>query len=351
MGGTGGAAPLPPPRDTRALRTGRCGTSRGPPATPCPSRDSAALSVSPRCRGTGRVLGYPLAPQNASPNPSAPQHPPRAPRGRSHRRPPAGSVPTTHSRGGHPGTDPGPRTGLRSSPFFFFCCFPLKNKTADASLSRFLSQEHSPKTSAPPGPALANLTLCVPGRRRGGRGGPGGHCGVPPPLPKAPHHSLTRGLTIDGPAGGRGGGLTPELRGCPHTHAAHPVTPPVRGHGCQAPPTPASVERGHGVSGMDPPHPAPPPWPPPLTLLPALPPPSPPPPAGPPPGTDPQQRPQTWSVQGGAGGGPPATQHPPRTAVTLGPPHTPPGDAAPRSVCPPNGVLGEEEGGARTPVC
>lgn len=62
----------------------------------------------------------------------------------------------------------------------FFSCFPLKTERADASLGRFLSQEHSPKTSAP-GPALPDLTLCGPGgsegpgvpSREGGVGGVG----------------------------------------------------------------------------------------------------------------------------------------------------------------------------------
>lgn len=139
-----------------------------------------------------------------------------------------------------------------SSPFF--SCFPLKTKRADASLGRFLSQEHSPKTSAP-GPALTDLTLCGPGgaegpgvpARGGGAGGAGTHRGC-----RAPRHSLTRGLTIDGPAAVPGtGGLTRGLPGCPGRGTAPPVSPTPGVTGTR-PASPTRPGGGSGVPGEDP---------------------------------------------------------------------------------------------------
>lgn len=130
-------------------------------------------------QGHGERAQVPPAPQNASPSLRPPQHPPGGPGGMQPLPPPCQLCPH-RPQPGTPGDGPRPRcpspwlgAGPRSS---LFCCFPLKNKTADASLGRFLSQEHSPKTSAP-GPALVNLTLCVPGRRLGG-----GHPTGPSPL-------------------------------------------------------------------------------------------------------------------------------------------------------------------------
>lgn len=106
-----------------------------------------------------------------------------------------------------------PQLGCRRRSSSHFVVFPLKTKRLMPRSGRFLSQEHSPKTSAP-GPALTNLTLCGPGSIGAKESWP------PCPPPPAPHHSLTRGLTIDGPAGGAEEELTPALpprRGCAGT--------------------------------------------------------------------------------------------------------------------------------------
>lgn len=146
------------------------------------------------------------------------QHALQGPRGggRSHHPPPMPTPsPLPQPTGTRPAVGPTslPPARLSQAEQFSFCCFPLKNKTADASLGPF------------PLPGTQPKNICAgtcpdefnPLRARQ-HWGEGVVAAVPPP--PAPHHSLTRGLTIDGPAGGAEEELTPALpprRGCAGT--------------------------------------------------------------------------------------------------------------------------------------
>lgn len=201
----------------------------------------------PRCKDTGCPFGCPLGPPNLSRSRCHPSTLQEDPGGAATVNPcPCQLPPSTHTgvTGPAPDADPDAERAQASrerSSSPFFSCFPLKTKRADASLGRFLSQEHSPKTSAP-GPALTDLTLCGPGgaegpgvpARGGGAGGAGTHRGC-----RAPRHSLTRGLTIDGPAAVPGtGGVNPwaarvsRPRDCPSRvpHAGGDRHPPGISH-------------------------------------------------------------------------------------------------------------------------
>lgn len=139
--------------------------------------------------------------------------------GRSHHPPPTPTPsPLPQPTGTRPavGPTPLPPAPLSQAGQFSFCCFPLKNKTADASLGPF------------PLPGTQPKNICAgtcPGEfnplRARQHWGKEAVAAVPPHThtPPAPHHSLTRGLTIDGPAGGAEE-LTPALpprRGCAGT--------------------------------------------------------------------------------------------------------------------------------------
>lgn len=87
---------------------------------------------------------------------------------RGHRSPPALTAAPSGRRAREPSTS------------LFFHVFPLNpSGLMPPSLGRFLSQKHSPKTSAP-GPALAELTLCGPAAPRGRGSLPGGRGGLAP---------------------------------------------------------------------------------------------------------------------------------------------------------------------------
>lgn len=230
--------------------------------------------------------------------------------GRSHHPPPTPTPsPLPQPTGTRPavGPTPLPPAPLSQAGQFSFCCFPLKNKTADASLGPF------------PLPGTQPKNICAgtcPGEfnplRARQHWGKEAVAAVPPHThtPPAPHHSLTRGLTIDGPAGGAEE-LTPAL-------------PPRRGCAGTRP------RGGVGLLGKDPPRPISRRCEPSLTPSPN-PPPSPPRPAGPPPAGN---RP-TAASPNRAGGGRPRSARMSRVGPPLPPPAGQGGAGDPRAVAVP----------------